>query len=177
MPSRTRSMVSTAHRVSGAGLRSWGLRALRAQRTGLTRPRASSRWGVRRILSGAREMMRPMVETDGRAIPCLAHQGASKTWSFSLPRLGVPLRLHRDGARALDLWEFRHSRCACAESNPASLVVFCLPRGTCGAAVVRNRCCVTIAPPVRDCRVARRAALRVPPRASRTVGVLIAAFL
>jgi len=49
----------------------------------------------RRILWGARLMMRPIVETLGGGIPCWAHQAASNTWSLALPRLGWSVRSRR----------------------------------------------------------------------------------
>ena len=72
-------------RPMAAALRGPGLGA---RAGGLGRPGGSWRPGVCRILSGARAIRRPMVETLGRASPCCAHQGYNRTWSLALPKLG-----------------------------------------------------------------------------------------
>jgi hypothetical protein len=70
------------------GVLGLGLLGLTCRCRGFRRPRLSMRAGTWRILSGALAMMRPMVETLGSAMPCLAHQGPRSTWSLLLPRLG-----------------------------------------------------------------------------------------
>lgn len=103
-----------------------------------------------------------------------AHRGPS-----SRARLCAALRLHRDGARTLDrCLEFRRVFAPALTQATASPVCVSLPRGTCGAAVVRIRYCVTIALSVCDrrmCRPSACAALRAAARwahgVAREVGV------
>jgi hypothetical protein len=81
--------------VTGQHLQGPGRDLLGFSGLGVPRPRRSMRLRAWRILSGARAMMRPMVETLGSAMPCWAHQGASSTWSLALPRFGWRVRRRR----------------------------------------------------------------------------------
>jgi len=88
MPSRTRSMVSHAQSWRGSERMSFGFRSFCFRLTGFALPLRSRRRGVTRIRSGALAMILPIVETEGHGRPFSAHHGASRTWTFALPRFG-----------------------------------------------------------------------------------------
>lgn len=81
--------------LQGTGRDPLGFPGLDESLPGLAAPAAVDAAGCGAPLVGARAMTRPIVKTLGSAMPCwahtkgqTAHQGASRTWSLSLPRLG-----------------------------------------------------------------------------------------